>query len=57
MIEELKHILQKKYIEGWNDSTLNVIKDLEKWNIYEGVYGDAVKATIERIKRGVPKMD
>lgn len=54
---QLKHILQQKYLEGWIDGTQNIIKDLEQWNKYEGVFGNAINAAIERIKRGLPKVD
>lgn len=55
--KEINQILQQKYIEGWNDAMKNVIVDLNNWNKYEGVFGDGIKAAIERIQRAVSKMD
>ena len=54
---QLKLILQSKYLEGWTDSKLDTIADVERWNVYEGVFGDAIKATVERIKSGLPNME
>lgn len=38
----------------WRNKIAN---ELKEWNIYEGVFGDGIKAAVERIKRGIPKMD
>ncbi len=56
-MKEINQILQQKYIEGWNDAAMDIVADLQKWNKYEGVFGDGIKAAVERIKRGIPKMD
>lgn len=56
-MEELNRILQQKYIEGWNDAMMDIVSDLQKWNVYEGVFADGIKAATERIKRGIPKVE
>jgi hypothetical protein len=56
-MEELNRILQQKYIEGWNDAMMDVVADLKTWNVYEGVFADGIKAAIERIEHGIPKME
>ena len=56
-MKDIDYILQQKYIEGWNDAMMDIVADLQKWNKYEGVFGDGIKAAVERIKRGIPKMD
>ena len=58
MEKELTQILQRKYIEGYKDAIATIITDLEKHNMYDGVFENGYKVAIERIKRGsIPQMD
>ena len=58
MEKELTQILQRKYIEGYKDAIRDIVIDLEKHNIKDGVFWNGYQAAIERIKRGsISKMD